>query len=123
MINLTDEEAERTVQHFDDLKLENRELKKALEAFIDCRGLNGKPLEPLFDRAYIKASKLLGRPTIDDIDGNRLKALRTGHSMTQDELAERMGVTRTMIRHWEKDERELNLERKKQVAEIFKEDE
>lgn len=122
MTEVTQQELEQMDKDFDRYKLRVNALEKVVQEFIDCRGLNGKPLEPLFDRAYIKASKLLGRPTIDDIDGKRLMNLRTGHGMTQEELAEKLGVTRTMVRHWEKDERELTLERKKQIAEIFKED-
>lgn len=121
MTKVTQQELEQMDKDFDRYKLRVNDLEKALQAFIDCRGLNGKPMEPLFERAYINASKLLGRETIDDIDGKRLRALRTGNALTQVQLAEKMGVKRGTVNFWEMGKLNLSHARKKQIAEIFKE--
>ena len=37
----------------------------------------------------------------------KLRALRKEHNMTQDELAEKMGVSRSTVIAWENDQREM----------------
>lgn len=51
--------------------------------------------------------------------GEKLKSLRTGKSLTQDELAEKLYVTRTAISKWESDRGYPNIESLKQIAKFF----
>ena len=51
--------------------------------------------------------------------GDKIKALRKEHKLTQDELAERLFVTRTAISKWETDKGKPNLESLKQISTIF----
>lgn len=51
--------------------------------------------------------------------GEKLKSLRTDKSLTQDELAEKLYVTRTAISKWESDRGYPNIESLKQIAKFF----
>lgn len=51
--------------------------------------------------------------------GEKLKKLRTDKSLTQDELAEKLYVTRTAISKWESDRGYPNIDSLKQIAKFF----
>ncbi len=51
--------------------------------------------------------------------GEKLKKLRTDKNLTQDELAEKLYVTRTAISKWESDRGYPNIESLKQIAKFF----
>ena len=51
--------------------------------------------------------------------GEKLKKLRTDNNMTQDELAEKVYVTRTAISKWETDRGYPNIESLKAIAKFF----
>ena len=51
--------------------------------------------------------------------GERLKKMRTEQGFTQDELAEKLYVTRTAISKWETDRGFPNIDSLKQIAELF----
>ncbi|MBR7133055.1 MAG: helix-turn-helix transcriptional regulator [Clostridia bacterium] len=51
--------------------------------------------------------------------GEKLKKLRIDKSLTQDELAEKLYVTRTAISKWESDRGYPNIESLKQIAKFF----
>ena len=43
--------------------------------------------------------------------GDRIRILRSGRALTQQAVAEALGVSRSAVAMWEKDEREPDLER------------
>ena len=51
--------------------------------------------------------------------GEKLKKLRTDKSLTQDELAEKLYVTRTAISKWESDRGYPNIDSLKQISKFF----
>ena len=51
--------------------------------------------------------------------GEKFKKLRTDKSLTQDELAEKLYVTRTAISKWESDRGYPNIDSLKQIAKFF----
>jgi transcriptional regulator with XRE-family HTH domain len=51
--------------------------------------------------------------------GNKLKSLRKGRKFTQQELSERMGVSRTTIANYESQRRSPSLHELRRYAEIF----
>lgn len=51
--------------------------------------------------------------------GEKLKKLRTDKSLTQDQLAEKLYVTRTAISKWESDRGYPNIDSLKQIAKVF----
>lgn len=51
--------------------------------------------------------------------GEKIKKLRTDKSLTQDELAEKLYVTRTAISKWESDRGYPNIDSLKQIAKFF----
>ncbi|MBQ9773999.1 MAG: helix-turn-helix transcriptional regulator [Clostridia bacterium] len=51
--------------------------------------------------------------------GEKLKKLRTEHKLTQDELAERIYVTRTAISKWETDKGYPSIDSLKQLSSLF----
>lgn len=51
--------------------------------------------------------------------GEKIKKLRTDKSLTQDELAEKLYVTRTAISKWESDKGYPNIDSLKQIAKFF----
>ena len=52
--------------------------------------------------------------------GEKLKKLRINNGLTQDELAERIYVTRTAISKWETDKGYPNIDSLKQLSNLFK---
>ena len=51
--------------------------------------------------------------------GEKLKKLRTSSKLTQEELAERLYVTRTAISKWESDRGYPNIDSLKAIASLF----
>ena len=51
--------------------------------------------------------------------GEKLKKLRTDKSLTQEELAEKLYVTRTAISKWESDRGYPNIDSLKQISKFF----
>ena len=51
--------------------------------------------------------------------GDRIRILRCGRDLTQQALADELGVSRSAVAMWEKGEREPNLETLEALAEIF----
>ena len=51
--------------------------------------------------------------------GEKLKKLRTDHKLTQDELAEKIFVTRTAVSKWETDKGYPSIDSLKQLANLF----
>lgn len=51
--------------------------------------------------------------------GQKLKALRESASMTQVELAERLGVSRSAVGMYERDQREPDLDMIEAIADVF----
>jgi len=50
---------------------------------------------------------------------NRLKELRQGKKLTQQELAQEIGVSKLTILNWEKGEHQIKSEKAQQLADIF----
>lgn len=50
---------------------------------------------------------------------NRLKELRQEKGLTQQELADKIGVTKLTYIYWEKSERQIKPEKAQQLADIF----
>ena len=48
-----------------------------------------------------------------------LKKIRTDHQITQDEMAEKLAVTRQAVSRWEQGESILNIDTLKQISTIF----
>lgn len=58
----------------------------------------------------------------DDFDvnvGNNLRELRTKQSMSQQELGDKLNVTRTAVCHWESGERALYFSTAKEICKIL----
>ena len=51
--------------------------------------------------------------------GDRIRILRSGRALTQQAVAEALGVSRSAVAMWEKDEREPNLETLTQLAKLL----
>lgn len=51
--------------------------------------------------------------------GENIKALRTLHDITQEELAERVGISQKMLSYIERDDRRPSLEVALRIAEQF----
>ena len=51
--------------------------------------------------------------------GDRIRILRSGRALTQQAVAEALGVSRSAVAMWEKDEREPNLETLAQLAKLL----
>lgn len=51
--------------------------------------------------------------------GEKLKKLRIGNKLTQDELADKIFVTRTAISKWETDRGFPNMESLKMLCKVF----
>nr|WP_082111967.1 helix-turn-helix transcriptional regulator [Shouchella clausii] len=51
--------------------------------------------------------------------GDRIAQLRTRHKLTQAELAEKIGITRASLSHYEKNRREPDYETLKRIADFF----
>lgn len=52
--------------------------------------------------------------------GSRIAKLREQKGWTQEELSERIGISRASLSHYEKDRREPNLETLTRLADVFK---
>lgn len=62
---------------------------------------------------------MLGEKRMNPLRRNRIKELRKDHRLTQDDLAEYMGVTRTQVSKWERGEQTFNNEQAWRLAGIF----
>lgn len=66
-----------------------------------------------------KKQKTTSEPTLAPIFSRKLVELRKSRQFTQHELAEKMGVTRTQISHWESASPNPTLESIERVAAFF----
>lgn len=51
--------------------------------------------------------------------GRRIQTMRKSHGLTQDEVAEQLGVTRSAVSFWEHGQREMSVEMVDALADVF----